>query len=77
MQKKFHIIENLMQRIKDSTEDGFTVVYFVLWSDHSKVWSESNFSLQYHPWIISRRGGKGQLTKNKLKLKAIRKKRKY
>ena len=36
MQKRFHIIENLMQRIKDLTEDGFTVVYFVLWSDHSK-----------------------------------------
>ena len=24
------------------------------------MWLESNFSLQYHPWIISRQGGKGQ-----------------
>lgn len=44
MQKKFHIIENLMQRIKDSTEDGFTVVYFDLWSDHSKYTPFSLYS---------------------------------
>ena len=24
------------------------------------MWLESNFSLQYHPWIISHQGGKGQ-----------------
>ena len=44
MQKRFHIIENLMQRIKDSTEDGFTVVYFVLWSDRSKYTPFSHYS---------------------------------
>ena len=43
MQKRFHIIENLMQRIKDLTEDGFTVVYFVLWSDRSKYTPFSHY----------------------------------